>query len=157
METSYSSFFRKPSVYQHYVSVWLCVFCSPQPSSLTCTCVTGEPRKFDPNFRGPVHNRYHTIYFLLITAHTAVKKSIKKNKWFYSLWNTSTTTRSYWFCPLCNHFGIGAWPGPPLIHHLSCNVNKDLGRAVAALSSPPHRSMGISQAGGWNQTGDTDY
>lgn len=43
-------------------------------TSFNCFCVTGEPRKFDPNFRGPVHNRYDTFYFLLITSHTAVKK-----------------------------------------------------------------------------------
>lgn len=107
-----------------------------------------------PTSEGPFITGTTPIFFLLIASHTAVKKNPSKViKSFYSLCTARTTTHSYWFCLLCNHFGIHAWLGPPSIHHLSCNVNKDLGRMVAALSTPPHRSMGISQAGGWNQAG----
>lgn len=110
-----------------------------------------------PTSEGPFITGTTLFHFLLITSHTAVKNPSKIIKCFYALCATRTTTHSYWFCLLCNHFGLHGWLRPPSIHHLSCNVNKDLGRTVAALSTPPRRSMGISQSGGRNQAGDTDY
>lgn len=34
-------------------------------------CFIGEPRKFDPNFKGPIHNRYYiysTLFAIVVAS-----------------------------------------------------------------------------------------